>query len=85
MYDFVVKRVQIHLEEDLDRAATAEAARRGMSKAALIRVSLAKELEMGTPADADGGWAALTGWLEDGGVGHVDDVVYGPVRGDQER
>ncbi len=77
-----MRRVQIHLEEELDRAAAAEASRRGVSKAALIRDSLAKEL--GTvPADPDAAWAAITGWLEDGGVKNVDDVVYGrPDRSD---
>jgi len=71
-----MKRVQIHLEEELDKAAAAEAARRGVSKAALIRASLAKELSDPT-TDAGEGWSALTGWLEDGGVDTVDDVVYG--------
>ena len=75
-----MKRVQIHLDEDLDRAAAAEAARRGISKAALVRASLAKELG-GTLPDPEEGWSALTGWLEDGGVDHVDDVVYGPRQG----
>lgn len=72
-----VKRVQIHLEEELDRAAAAEAARRGVSKAALIRASLANELGA-SPPDADAAWEAMTGWLEDGGVHNVDDVVYKP-------
>ncbi len=72
-----MKRVQIHLEEELDRAAAAEAARRGVSKAALIRASLAKELRA-SPPDADAAWEAMTGWLEDGGVDDVDDVAYGP-------
>ena len=74
-----MRRVQIHLEEDLDRAASVEAARRGVSKAALIRASLAKELATPSP-DPDAAWAAMTGWLEDGGVDHVDDVLYGPGR-----
>ncbi len=74
-----MRRVQIHLEEELDRAAAAEAARRGVSKAALIRASLAKELGAPSP-DPDAAWAAMTGWLEDGGVESVDEVVYGPDR-----
>jgi hypothetical protein len=72
--------VQIHLDEELDRAAAAEAARRGVSKAALIRASLAKELDASSP-DSEATWAAMTGWLQDGGVDDVDAVVYG--RGDQ--
>lgn len=74
-----MRRVQIHLGEELDRAAAIEAERRGVSKAALIRASLAKELN--APAsDPDGPWAAMTGWLEDGGVGDIDDQVYGARR-----
>lgn len=79
-----MKRVQIHLEEDLDRAAAAEAERRGVSKAALIRASLAKELGPSSPGPDDA-WEAMTGWLEDGGVQHVDDVVYGPGGGPEPR
>ena len=74
-----VRRVQIHLHEELDRAAAAEAARRGVSKAALIRESLAKELDV-SPPDPDAAWAAMTGWLADGGVDDIDAVTYGPVR-----
>lgn len=74
-----MRRVQIHLEEELDRAAAAEAVRRGISKAALIRASLAKELAVSSPdPDPETAWAAMTGWLEDGGVDDIDDVVYGP-------
>ena len=75
-----MKRVQIHLDEALDRAAATEAARRGISKAALIRASLAKELDIRSP-DPGAAWAALTGWLADGKVDHLDDVVYGHARG----
>lgn len=74
-----MKRVQIHLEEDLDRAAAAEAARRGTSKAGLIRASLAKELGASSP-DPHTAWASITGWLEDGGVDDIDAVVYQPRR-----
>lgn len=75
-----MRRIQIHLEEQLDRAAAEEAARRGVSKAALIRASLAKEL--GTVSqDPDAAWVAMTGWLEDGEVDYVDDVAYGRASG----
>lgn len=73
----LVRRVQIHLDEQLDCAAAAEAARRGVSKAALIRASLAKELGS-SPPDLDAAWAAMTGWLADGGVDDIDAVAYGP-------
>ena len=47
-----------------------------MSKAALIRASLAKELRS-SEADTDGAWSAMTGWLEDGGVDDIDTAIYG--------
>jgi hypothetical protein len=74
-----MRRIQIHIDEALDDAAEMEAARRGLSKAALIRASLARELAGETPADADP-WRALTGWLDDGQVEDLDAVIY-----DQDR
>lgn len=71
-------RVQIHLDEDVDRAAAAEAARRGVSKAALIRDSLAKELHA-SPNRAEA-LATMTGWLDDDAwTEPIDDTLYGPV------
>ena len=75
MYKLPVRRIQIHIDESLDDAAEAEAARRGQSKAALIRAALARELtEQARPAKDP--WAAMTGWLEDGAVQDIDAVVY---------
>jgi hypothetical protein len=74
-----MRRIQIHIDEALDDAAEVEAARRGLSKAALIRASLARELAGETPPDSDP-WQALTGWLDDGQVEDLDAVIY-----DQDR
>jgi len=74
-----MRRIQIHIDEALDDAAEMEAARRGLSKAALIRASLARELAGETPPDSDP-WQALTGWLDDGQVEDLDAVIY-----DQDR
>lgn len=78
MLEFV-RRVQIHLDEDLDSAAAAEAARRGMSKAELIRLAVAKEVApRPTGGDvAPEGWDALIGWLDDEPVGDIDAALYG--------
>jgi len=70
-----MRRIQIHIDEALDDAAELEAARRGLSKAALIRASLARELSSETPPDADP-WRALTGWLDNGQVEDLDAVIY---------
>jgi Ribbon-helix-helix protein, copG family len=70
-----VKRIQIHIDEALDEAAEGEAARRGQSKAALIREAIANELSLETEPAHDP-WAAMTGWLDDGAVKDLDAVIY---------
>ena len=52
--------------------------RRGMSKAALIRESLAREAERIRPTSDP--WAAMTGWLDDEPAADIDEVLYGPSR-----
>jgi hypothetical protein len=73
----LVRRIQIHIEDELDLAAEAEAARRGISKAALIRESLAERLSVQDAASRDP-WEAMVGWLDDEPVEDIDDLVYGP-------
>lgn len=75
MYDALMRRIQIHLDEDLDEAAEREASRRGISKAALIRASLARELGELKPPAADP-WLDMTGWLDDGPVEDLDAAIY---------
>lgn len=70
-----MRRVQVHIGEELDDAAASEAARRGISKAALIREGLARVVEPRPVPDDP--WEALVGWLDDDPVDDVDDVVYG--------
>lgn len=69
--------MQIHLAEGLDDAAAKEAARRGISKAALIRRALAAEV---TPDVAAGGdpWEAMIGWLDSEPIDDIDEAIYGP-------
>ena len=71
----MVRRIQIHIEDELDAAAEREAARRGVSKAALIRASLARELAVEQPSAKDP-WGAMVGWLDDEPVDDLDAVIY---------
>lgn len=71
-----MKRLQIYIEEDVDRALAVEARRQRKSKAALIREYVADRLRGPRQDPVD----AFIGSF-DGGVGlsaSVDDVVYGP-------
>ncbi len=72
-----MRRIQIHIDDELDEAAEREAARRGISKAALIRESLADRPTVpGTPSLDP--WEAMCGWLDDEPVADIDEVLYGP-------
>lgn len=74
MYTFVMRRIQIYIEEQLDERLGTEAARAGVSKAALIREAVARRYgdsaRLADPLDP------LVGSL-DVEPGTVDDVVYG--------
>jgi len=73
----IMRRIQIHIDEELDEAVAQEAARRGISKAALIRSCIAREIGAAPSPPADP-WAAMVGWLDDEPVDDIDDVIYGP-------
>ncbi len=69
-----MRRVQIHLDEAVDDHLAAEAARRALSKAALIRALLAETLDL--EAAPDDPFDELVGSL-DTEPADVDEVVYG--------
>lgn len=70
-----MRRLQIYLDETLDDALSREAEGRGVSKGAVIRQALARDL--GPPhIDAANPWLALTGRIADEGVDDIDDVIY---------
>jgi hypothetical protein len=69
-----VKRLQISIEDDLDEALDRRSAAEGVSKAALVRRFVRKELDPLPPLDEDPLWEfAGAGSFE---PGDVDDVVY---------
>jgi hypothetical protein len=74
MYHASVKRLQISIEVELDDALAAEAARRGTSKAALIREYVRERLDV--PADAADPFVELIGDIDDE-AGDIDAVLYG--------
>jgi hypothetical protein len=72
-----MRRVQIYLDEDVDDSLAVEAARRGISKAALIRKRLGENLADSEAASE--AREAIVGWIDDPlpGADSIDDVVYG--------
>ena len=67
-----MKRLQIYIEEELDEALAVEAARKKVSKAALIRQFVAEQLGKPKRDPID----ALLG-ASDAEPAPIDDVVYG--------
>lgn len=72
MYTHNVRRLQISIEPELDEALAAEAARRKMSKAAVIRELVRERLGARRPDPM----ASLIGDI-DADTGDIDSVVYG--------
>jgi len=74
-----VRRINVHLDEELDAELAAEAARLGWSKAELIRQAAREWLDRRAGATPDDAWAAITGTgtadLPD--YRHLDDLIYG--------
>jgi Arc/MetJ family transcription regulator len=75
MYTSLMKRLQIHIDEDLDDALAVRARRAHTSKAALIRESV--RCSFGEPERAVDPFADWIGG-SDADIASVDEVVYGP-------
>lgn len=73
-----MKRVNVHLDESLDAELAREAARSGVSKAALLRRAARVLLDQ-RRLETTGGWGEFTGAVEvDAGPSdrHDDDDIY---------
>ncbi len=73
----LMRRIQLHLDEDLDEALAAQAMELGLPKAALIRRYLAEHVSVRTRANEDPS-ASLIG-VYDGTPDEsrgIDDIVY---------
>lgn len=71
-----MRRLQIHLDEPIDEALAREASRRGISKAAVVRGALARELSAGQVPPVEDPWLALIGWLDSEPVDDLDAIIY---------
>ena len=76
VYTLLMRRIQLYMEDDLDDALTAQAARTGVSRSALVRDAVRASLSayLDAPADA---MDDLVGWLDVDPDDDIDSVVYG--------
>jgi len=82
VYHRLVRRINIHLDEDLDAELAAAAARLGESKAELIRRAAREWLNRNVRVSTEDAWEAFTG----SGTAnlpeyrHLDELIYGVKR-----
>jgi hypothetical protein len=74
-----VKRLQFRIDEELDAELGRQAAKEGVSKAALVRRYVGERLRVLPPIEEDPLWG-LVGMIKDGDPNssqQIDEVVYG--------
>lgn len=71
-----MRRVNVHLDTELDAELAAEAARRGQSKASLLREAARAFLDR---SPQGGSWDEFTGAITDAAADdrHHDEIIYG--------
>ena len=73
-----MKRLQIMIEEDLDKALASQAREEGVSKAALIRRYVREKLNPLPPLDEDPLWELVAMCPDAEHVESIDEFLYGP-------
>lgn len=73
-----VRRINVHLDEELDAELAAAAARLGQSKASLLRRAVRSWLDQRAEEPPDDPWSAFTGAVDarTSESGHDDEVIY---------
>ncbi len=71
-----MRRIQLYIEPDIDDALTAAAAKRGVSRSALMREAVSTLLHTERPRTTDT-VDALIGWLDVEPDDDIDAVIYG--------
>ena len=77
-----MRRIQVVIDPELDDRLQQEAAARGMSKSALIRVSVERELT-GEPRNGLRWIGELRSHFVDVEPVHIDTELYGPLEADR--
>ncbi|WP_419845135.1 CopG family transcriptional regulator [Candidatus Poriferisocius sp.] len=75
VYIHIVRRIQLYMDDDLDHALTAEAARSGRSRSELVRMAVRQSLEHKLTVDPDP-IDALIGSVDIDPIDDIDAAIY---------
>ncbi len=75
VYIHIVRRIQLYMDDDLDHALTAEAARSGRTRSELVRMAVRQSLEHTLTVDPDP-IDALIGSVDIDPIDDIDAAIY---------
>lgn len=75
MYIHLMRRIQLYMDDDLDHALTAEAARSGRSRSEVVRMAVRQSLEHALTDSADP-VDALIGSVDIDPIDDIDAAIY---------
>lgn len=75
VYTYFVRRIQLYMDDDLDHALTAEAARSGKTRSELVRMAVRQSLEHALTKTADP-VDALIGSVDIDPIADIDAAIY---------
>lgn len=76
MYTALMRRIQLYIEPDIDDALSAAAARRGVSRSAVVREAVRSALRRDSDVLAPDPLDALVGSVDVAPDGDLDAVIY---------
>ena len=79
VYTISMRRIQLYMDEEVDEALSAEAARLGTSRSALVREAVRNSLGSRIEVDADP-VDELVGSLDIDPEADIDAVIHGPTK-----
>ena len=75
VYIHLVRRIQLYMDDDLDHALNAEAARSGRTRSELVRMAVRQSLEHALTVDPDP-VDALIGSVDIDPIDDIDAAIY---------
>ncbi len=77
VYTVLMRRIQLYIDDDLDDALSAEAARLGTSRSAVVRDTMRRSLSTSVDSLRDA-VDEMIGWIDVEPDDDIDSVIYEP-------